>query len=111
MTLGRYLRLFLAAALLAAWQGALVHPLEHVDERGGHVHVAGAHQDRDDGDGESGPNPLCDLIAAAGTCVGSAAPADLPDAVHAIAVPALALAVRPGPLLLSYRSQAPPTVS
>ncbi len=67
MKLARGLRLLLAAALLAAWQAALVHPLAHVDAHGGFVHL---------GDGRAGapdktkPSLLCDAIAALAHCVG-----------------------------------------
>lgn len=50
-------RLLLVFALLAAWQEALLHPLEHVDEHGHFVHVAGTdggdargENDHEDGD-------------------------------------------------------------
>jgi hypothetical protein len=57
-------RLVLAAALLAAWQGALVHPLEHVNGHGGFVHLADGH------DGERNPDAsgLCDALAALTAC-------------------------------------------
>ena len=67
MKLRRLLRLLLAAALLAAWQGALLHPIEHIDRAGQLVHVAGTtHDPNEDG----GPSALCDAIAAVAGCVG-----------------------------------------
>lgn len=59
--LARLARVFLAAALLAAWQSALQHPVEHVDELGDFVHLAGGHSDE-------GGEPLCDLLAALTAC-------------------------------------------
>lgn len=62
----------LALALLAAWQAALLHPLEHVDEHGRFVHLAGTdggdargendHQDREPSD------RLGDSLAALAAC-------------------------------------------
>ena len=56
----RLTRLLLVAALLAGWQLALVHPLQHVDGRGDLVHL--------DGKDSGSPELLCDLIAALGAC-------------------------------------------
>jgi hypothetical protein len=62
----------LALALLAAWRAALLHPLEHVDERGRFVHLAGA--DGSDARGENDReerNPsdrLGDSLAALAAC-------------------------------------------
>jgi len=106
MILARGLRLLLAAALLVAWQNALVHPIEHVDEAGEFVHLAGGH-----GDGQrdgSAPDPLCDAIAALGACLNgcsnvaavSSHGGEVPDGARA--------AIPSGPLFLAYRSQAPP---
>jgi hypothetical protein len=55
--LARLARVFLAVALLAGWQSALQHPIEHVDELGELVHRHGGHSDE-------GAEPLCDLLAA-----------------------------------------------
>jgi hypothetical protein len=99
MTLARALRLVLAATLLAAWQGALVHPLEHADGHGGLVHLPG-------GDGDA--DAQCDAIAAVAACVDGRVPLAHPfpvagDAV--LSVPARAPRAVPPP---AYRSQAPP---
>jgi len=64
----RLARLALAAVLLAAWQAALQHPIEHVDELGELVHVHGDHSH----DGVPNDGSLCDLLAALTAC---AAPA------------------------------------
>ena len=96
-------RLVLAAALLAAWQSSLVHPLQHTDERGGFVHL-------DDGHGKkSGASELCDALAALTACVsdapqGTFAPA-FAEAPHRSSAAAL-LAAEPPPFL----SQGPPTL-
>jgi hypothetical protein len=55
--LARLVRVFLAVTLLAAWQSALEHPIEHI---GGHAHE---------------PSSLCDTLAALTAC---AANADVP---------------------------------
>ena len=60
----RLARVFLALALLAAWQGALLHPLKHVDPAGALVHVGGGHAG---GQGGS-PDGLCDALAALTAC-------------------------------------------
>ena len=62
----------LAAALLGAWQEALLHPLEHVDEHGHFVHLNGTDGSdaRGENDHEEG-NPsdrLGDSLAALATC-------------------------------------------
>jgi len=60
----RLARFALAVALLAAWQAALQHPIEHVDELGEFVHVHSGHSDDDGSDAGS----LCDLLAALSAC-------------------------------------------
>jgi hypothetical protein len=62
-------RLFLVVALLAGWQAALVHPLEHVDAHGHLVHAGHAHHHDAHGDeGEGAPSDpfdkLCDALGA-----------------------------------------------
>lgn len=107
MTLARALRLFLAATLLAAWQGALVHPLEHVDEHGGFVHLSGGH-DGHDHDDEGGPGALCDAIAAVAACIdGRLLPAIASSAVAEVAT-AAPVSIPRGAPPPAYRSQAPP---
>jgi hypothetical protein len=59
--LARLARVLIALALLAGWQAALVHPLEHVDERGGFVHLG-------DPDGDPDKSELCDALAALTAC-------------------------------------------
>ena len=56
-------RLLLVVVLLAGWQSALVHPIEHVDELGALVHVG----DRD-GDHGSAKGELCDVLSALTAC-------------------------------------------
>jgi hypothetical protein len=60
----RLARIVLAVALLAAWQAALQHPVEHVDELGRLVHLYGGHSDEG--------APLCDELAALTACAASA---------------------------------------
>jgi len=64
-------RLLLAAALLGAWQAALQHPIEHVDELGELVHVHDGHSHGED----SEAGPLCDLLASLTACAPAAASA------------------------------------
>jgi hypothetical protein len=62
------IRLFLVLALLAGWQAALQHPIEHVGSLGQFVHL----HDGDSQDPESGP--LCDALAALTACAPDATP-------------------------------------
>jgi hypothetical protein len=81
--LAQLARVVFAVALLAVWQAALLHPLQHVDEYGGFVHRAGAdgRDARGENDGQNGPlNPsdrLGDVFAALAVCA--------PDAPAALA--------------------------
>jgi hypothetical protein len=64
----RLAHVLLALALLAAWQAALLHPLEHVDSQGALVHVAERHSQ---GGSDPSPEPsskLCDALAALTAC-------------------------------------------
>ena len=106
MRFARMLRVLLAVFLLVAWQNSLVHPIEHVDEAGGFVHLAGDHE----GEQRNGnaPDPLCDAVAAITVCVGT-------STGFAFAVPqgaTVPLAPRAAgsgsAIFLAYRSQAPP---
>jgi hypothetical protein len=102
MSLAAHLgRLLLVAALLAGWQSALVHPLEHVDDRGGLVHAAG-----DQDSGQAG-GLLCDLIDAMTAVVGSAAACVAVDAPAHGAVLALTESAR-GNAALNAASRDPP---
>jgi len=60
----RLARVALVGVLLAAWQAALQHPIEHVDERGERVHARGGHSHDDAPKAGS----LCDLLAALTAC-------------------------------------------
>ena len=64
-------RLFLTVALLAGWQAALLHPLQHVNGQGGLVHVT----DGESGKTDSGSSGLCDALAALTACAPVAPPA------------------------------------
>jgi len=104
------LQVLLAVALLIAWQGALLHPLEHVNAAGGYVHLADGHGQKGPGNEKSGANPLCDAVAAVALCIGTA------QALAMVPVSRLELhrdfsssAARNAPTL-AYRSQAPPTL-
>jgi len=107
MLSGRALRLVLAVALLAAWQGALIHPLEHLDHQGGFVHVAATPHDPDK---EGGPSARCDVIAAVAACVGDSPALSFP-AVPGRDTPAdLGGDALRSPSPPAYRSQAPPVL-
>ena len=54
----RLARVFLVVALLAGWQAALVHPLQHADA-GGLVHLGGKPTDN---------SAACDVLAALAAC-------------------------------------------
>lgn len=60
-------RLFLMLALLAGWQAALQHPIEHVDGLGTFVHL-------DDGRSHEGSAPLCEILDALTACTPDATP-------------------------------------
>ena len=98
-------KLLLALALLAGWQLALLHPLQHLNPEGGFVHL---------GSGDSGKSgttdPLCDAIAALATCAPGASTGALPAARSleaAAAYDAIALrAAEPPPFL----AQGPPAL-
>lgn len=110
MTLARALRLVLAAALLAAWQGALVHPLEHADGHGGLVHLSGGH-DGHDHDDEGGPSALCDAIAAVAAFVDGRLLLAIASSAVADVAAAAPVSIPRGAPPPAYRSQAPPQVS
>ena len=104
MKFARSLRILLAVALLAAWQNALVHPLEHFDEHGGLVHLA----DGERGDPGSTPESSCDAIAAVAICIAGSPGLDfaVPSGIEFSPVrQADKVLLAP---LLAYRSQAPP---
>ena len=69
MLLARLARVFLAVALLAAWQAALQHPIEHVDELGELVHL---HDGHSPDNAEAGT--LCDLLDSLTACAPDAGP-------------------------------------
>jgi len=100
-------RLVLAAALLAAWQSALVHPLAHVDEHGGFVHLSDGSEQ---GKKKSDASGLCDVLAAL-TALASGSPQlfDAPvSSVQVLAVHSGAPRAAEAPPFLS---QGPPTLS
>lgn len=88
-------RLFLVIALLAGWQAALVHPIEHVDDGGALVHFG-------DSGGEHGTaaGELCDLLASLSACAAWGGPT--------IAVAASIDSVSVAPRFEPRRAQAPP---
>lgn len=107
MILARALRLLLAAALLIAWQGALVHPLAHVGDQGELVHLKGGQH----GDPQATSDPLCDAIAALSIAIGGGR---VPLGIAAFGAEASNAGqdfARAGALRLAYRSQAPPQFS
>jgi hypothetical protein len=89
---GKLGRLLLATALLAGGHAALVHPLQHVDVRGGFVHAAGGHDPHEHEGGEA--SVLCDAIAAMAAVVGGAAACFAAEAPAHGAVLALAESAR-----------------
>jgi hypothetical protein len=56
--LARLARVFLVVALLAGWQAALLHPLQHADD-GGLVHLGGKPSEK---------SADCDALAALAAC-------------------------------------------
>jgi len=108
MNMTRALRFLLALALLAVWQGALLHPLQHVDAKGAFVHVQGKNVPTVPD--KNAPNPLCDAIAAVSACVSGSATIAV-DAVPGVESihPRESVALFGAPLP-AYRSQAPPSL-
>ena len=110
MNFRRTLQLLLAVALLVAWQGALLHPLEHVNAAGGYVHLADGHGPKNPGNEKSGAAPLCDAVAAVALCIGTAQPVPIVSESYPGLVPeSSGSAARSAPAL-AYRSQAPPSL-
>jgi hypothetical protein len=105
--IARTLRLALVVALLGAWQNALLHPLGHLDSRGGFVHLAGGHAPYGSGK-QGGSESLCDAIAAVGVCLGGAHALSLAAVDSLESLPAISGAAPHGASPLAYRSQAPP---
>jgi len=101
------LQLALAAVLLLAWQGALLHPLKHHDRAGGFVHLAGSIPDPDK---EGGASAQCDALAAVAACVGSAQPLSIFPAGDADRLSDSPGDGARGAPRLGYRSQAPPSL-
>ena len=100
MLLARLARVLLAVALLAAWQAALQHPIEHVDELGELVHVHSGHSHGEDSDA----GPLCDLLASLTACA--------PDAANvAVVAEAFEQRLQPEPETAPRAAEAPPFLS
>lgn len=105
----------LAFALLAAWQAALLHPLEHVDELGQFVHLHGA--DGGDARGENGrhdgpsdpSDKLGDALAALTACAFAAFATLTAVFVHHAAIPLRYRAPRAAEAP-PFHAQAPPTL-
>ena len=89
--LARLARVLLVAALLAGWQAALLHPLQHLDEAGRFVHL---------GEDHSGGSDLCDKLAALTACAASA-----PQCFAALAPSSHSL---PSPKAQQCAAEAPP---
>ena len=66
--LARLARVLLVLSLLAGWQAALQHPIEHVDELGEFVHLPSGHSH----DNGPGGELLCDALAALTACAPAA---------------------------------------
>ena len=69
--IARLARVFLVVALLAGWQAALLHPLQH-SEAGGLVHLGGKPSDK---------SATCDALAALTACAAHAPLAYEPPAL------------------------------
>lgn len=109
MNLTRALRFLLALALLAVWQGALVHPLLHVDAKSAFVHVPGSHAPKGPSD-KNGSNPLCDAIAAVAACVSGSAKIAVGAVAGVESIHPREIVALFGAPLPAYRSQAPPSL-
>ena len=68
--IARIAPVLLALCLLAAWQSAALHPLQHVDADGALVHIDPQHP-KHGGRSSSDPSfKLCNALAALTACVG-----------------------------------------
>ena len=92
--IARLARVALALALIFASQTALLHPLQHVDQVGGLIHVPGK---------DKASGPLCDALAALSACV-----ADAPQRFVVAGYPTSILAVH---LRVPRLAEAPPFYS
>jgi hypothetical protein len=89
----------LVVALLAGWQAALQHPIEHVDELGRLVHVHDGHSHEG-----SDSQPLCDLLDSLTACA--------PDApLLSFSAPAFAELSESGARGAPRPAEAPPFLS
>ena len=105
--MNRAFRLLLAVALLAGWQGALLHPLTHADAKSGLIHVASP-ATSDSQNGGSGIRARCEVIAALAAVVENAStPLALRDPRN-LGEPITAQAWFLSSPPIAYRSQAPP---
>ena len=95
--LARLARVLLVVALLAGWQAALVHPLQHLDEHGSLVHLDGK------GSKPSAKSELCDALAALTACA--------PEAKLAFAAPSAGEQGRPSTATEWRAAIAPPFFS
>jgi hypothetical protein len=109
MTLTRTLRVLLALALLAVWQGALLHPLQHVDAKGAFVHVPGKQVPKIPGD-RNATNSLCNAIAAVFACVAGLPQLEVGAAPGIESIVPLETVALLGASPPAYRSQAPPSL-
>jgi hypothetical protein len=110
MRLRRTLQLLLAVALLVVWQGALLHPLEHVNAAGGYVHLADGHGQKTPGNEKSGADPSCDAVAAVALCIGTAQPLSIAPVSRLELLRDFSSSAARNAPALAYRSQAPPTL-
>ena len=108
MKFARSLRILLAVALLAAWQNALVHPLDHVNAEGGYVHFADGHEQQDPAIEKSARDPVCDVVAAVALCIGNVSALSIAPASRREIVRDFSSSVARTAPALAYRSQAPP---
>ena len=102
------LRVLLAVALLIACQGALLHPLKHVNAEGGYVHFADGHEQQDPANEKSARDPVCDVVAAVALCIGNAPALSIVPASRRGFVRDFSSSAARNALALAYRSQAPP---
>jgi hypothetical protein len=105
----RLWRVFLAVALLAVGQSALLHPLEHVDEHGHFVHLVAAPGSDARGENERHDDPdnpsdkLGDTLAALTACA--------PDAQLAFCASSSSYEAPSYPLDAPRVAEAPPFLS
>jgi hypothetical protein len=107
MTRSVLARLLLVVALLAGWQAALVHPLDHVDSHGQLVHVGDGHAKDGDSSSNDPAAKLCDALGALTAVAPQASAAFTHESAELAVAARIAVAALPAEAV-PFLSQGPP---